>query len=174
MLSPDDPQARHLVTGVVRDIAAGTGFTTITRIGEVGGTNFSVNISFLPTATVDYGVLLHAITDLERETPTSLPVSACALILPERDVAYIKHGTAPMTTLTVGPNPHDDPDTHRVVEEGLAAYMQALLDAQPAHRPTGRPFRTQPGPTPNTARPHRPLNGATFPHPDHDIKGPHR
>jgi len=175
MLSPDDPDARFLVTAIVRDIAAGTGLTSIARIGENERGPFAVNIAYLHDPDLDYGRFLADITDDERRDPLSLPVSACALILPDRDIAYIKHGTAPMTTLTVGPNPKDDPDTHRTVDTGLTAFMELLTDTQPADRPAGRPFPSAaPGRVPNTSPHHRPINGWTPPQPGRDSRSPHR
>ena len=175
MLSPEDPDARHIVTGIVRVIAAQTGFTTLMRIGESPAGLFTINEPFLHGPDVDYRLLLHAAAAAELVEPLGLPTAACALLLPERDIAYIKHGTAPMTTLTVGRNPVDDPDIHQAVQSGLDALMLAIGDTQLATRPTGRPFPpTAPGCMPNTSSRYGPLNGWSPPPPGPDRRGPHR
>jgi hypothetical protein len=174
MLSPDDPAAREFVAGIVRDLATSARSTTITRIGDMRHVAYAVTNPVLHTPDLDYAELLAAYNREERRNPLSVPVSACALILPDRDVAYLKHGTEAMTVLSVGPNPRDDPDTHRAVEDGLTTLMQILLDTQPAQRPTGRPFPTTPGRMPNTTShlPH--INGWRPPQPGRDASGPHR
>jgi hypothetical protein len=159
MISPTDPEFRRLAEEVVRHIARGTGFTTIALIGATGAMAFAVTESHLPTDITDpdYGRLLHTAADLERRFPTPLPVFACALVLPERDIAYLRDAsTARASALTVGPHPYDDPDTRQTVEQGLAALMQAIVDTQPAHRPAGRPFTTW-GQPQNAPRPLQPV-----------------
>ena len=102
-------------------------------------------------------------------------LAACALLLPDRDIAYLKHGTTPMTTLTIGRNPIDDPETHQGVQAGLDALMQAIGDTQPTTRPGGRPFPpTRPGRMPNTSARHGPLGWTPPPSPGPDRPGPHR
>jgi hypothetical protein len=174
MLSPDDPDARHLITAIVRTIAAETGFTTLMRIGDSRIGPFAVNQRFLHEPDVDYQLLLHAAA-AELVDPTGVPISACALLLPDRDIAYIKHGTTPMTTLTVGRNPIDDPDTHQAAESGLDALMQAISDASPPNRPMGRAFPNLPsGRMPNTSGRHGHRNGWPPPSSGPGRRGPHR
>lgn len=174
MLSVDDPAARDFVAGIVRDIAASARSTTITRIGGMRRVAYAVTNPVWHGSDLDYAELLAAYNREERRNPLSVPVSACALILPDRDVAYLKHGSEPMTVLPVGPDPRDDPDTHRAVEHGLTTLMQTLLDTQPTQRPTGRPFPTAPGRMPNTTShlPH--INGWRPAQPGRDASGPHR
>lgn len=175
MLSPDDPDARHIITAIVRTIAAETGFTTLMRIGDSPIGPFTVNEQFLPDPDVDYQLLLHAAAAVELIDPTRMPIEACALLLPDRDIAYIKHGTTPMTTLTVGRNPIDDPHTHQAVASGLDALMQAIAGTQAPHRPTGRAFPNgPPGRMPNTSGRHNPLGGWSPPLSGPDRPGPHR
>jgi hypothetical protein len=175
MLSPDDPDARHIVTDIVATIAAESGFTTLMRIGESPIGPFTINDTYLHDPDLDYGQLLRAVTVLERAEPLALPISACALLLPDRDIAYIQHGAAPMTTLTVGPNPVDDPGTHQAVQAGLDALMQVIGDTQPAARPTGRPFPpTAAGRMPHTSPLHGPINGWSPPPAGPDRSGHHR
>jgi len=176
MLSPDDPEARHIVDRLVRDVAAETGFTTLLRIGEAFGEPFAYGAHFIHEPGLDYGQLLQVLAGAERARPIGLPNAACALLLPDRDIAYVKHGTAPMTTLTIGRDPVDDPDTHQGVQAGLDALMRAIADTQPATRPAGRPFPpTPPGRMPNTSTRFNPRGGWTPPpSPGPDRPGPHR
>jgi len=175
MLSPDDPDARHIVTGIVRTIAAETGFTTLMRIGESPIGPFTINDRFLHEPDLDYQLLLNAAAAAELVDPLGVPISACALVLPDRDIAYIKHGTAPMTTLTVGRNPVDDPYTRQSVQAGLEALMQAIGDTQPATRPIGRAFPPMtPGRMPNTSPRYGPAGGWSPPSSGPDRRGHHR
>jgi hypothetical protein len=162
MLSPDNPHARYLISHLVRHIASDTGFTTLARIGEVADDLFALRDTYMHGPDIDYDELLAIATLLEPGQPTPGPVAACALVLPDGHIAYIKHATAPMSTLTVGPDPHDDPDTHRAADAGLTAVMHIHLDRQPTSRPTGRAFPTiRDGRMPNTSRRHptRPVDG---------------
>ncbi len=173
MLSPDDPDARYLVTAIVRAIAAATGLTTLARIGENPLGAFAISQAFLHEPDVDYRPLLLAVAAMELIDPTDVPISACALLLPDRDIAYIKHGANPMTTLTVGRNPVDDPDTRQGVGVGLDALMRAISGAPPPNRPMGRAFPTlPPGRMPNTSGRHR--DGWPPPPPGPAQPGPRR
>jgi hypothetical protein len=175
MLSPDDPDARQLVIDIVRTIAAETGFTSVVRIGDIGIGAIAVHQPILHEPDVDYQLLLHVAAAAELVDPTGVPISACALVLPDRDIAYIKHGTTPMTTLTVGRNPIDDPDTHHGVESGLDALMQAIGDTQPPNRSMGRAFpNVPPGRMPNTSGRHGNRNGWSPPSSGPGRRGPHR
>ena len=175
MLSPDDPDARHVVTDIVRTIAAETGFTTLMRIGESPVGPFTINDRFLHEPDLDFRLLLTTAAAAELVDPVGVPISACALVLPDRGIAYIKHGTAPMTTLTIGRNPIDDADTRQGVEAGLEALMHVLGHAQPPARPTGRPFPpAAPGRMPNTSARHGSLSGWTPPSAGPDRPAPHR
>ena len=176
MLSPNDPESRHIVEHIVRGIAVETGFTTLLRIGDAFGEPFAYAAHFIHEPGLDYGQFLQVLAETERAQPLGLPNAACALLLPDRDIAYVKHGTTAMTTLTIGRNPIDDPDTHHGVEAGLDALIQAIGDTQPPARPAGRPFPpATPGRMPNTSARHSPLGGWTPPaSPGPDRPGPHR
>jgi hypothetical protein len=176
MLSPDDPDARHIIAGIVRTIAAGTGFTTLMRIGDSPLGPFAITDSYVHQPDLDYAALLHAAAVVERARPLGVPIDACALVLPDRDIAYIKHGTASMTTLTVGRNPVDEPDTHQGVHAGLDVLMQAISDTQPTSRPHGRAFPppTAPAPTPDASPGHGHASGWPPPPPSAERRGPHR
>jgi hypothetical protein len=96
--TPNRAQLRELAEQVVRHVAAGTGLTTIVTIG--------VSADGVPVVTIDrftpqqldasYERLLTTTADLVREHPSGTPASSCALILPDRDVAYL-HPTTPAT-----------------------------------------------------------------------------
>jgi hypothetical protein len=161
---------------MVRTIAAETGLTTLMRMGQTPIGPFAVTERFLHRPDLDYQSLLDAAAVAEVIHPLDLPVEACALVLPDRDIAYIKHGTAPMTTLTVGRNPVDDPDVRRGVQAGLDALMTAIGGTQPPARPTGRPFPpTTNGHMPNTATRFGQIgNWTPPPPPGPDRDGPHR
>jgi hypothetical protein len=175
VLSPVDPDARHIVTRIVRAIAAETGLTTLLRIGDSPFGPFAVMEQFLHQPDPDFGLLLNAAAAAESADPLGFPISACALLLPDRDLAYIKHGTAPMTTLTIGRNPIDDPDTHQGVEAGLEALTQAIGQTEPPTRPTGRPFPSAtPDRPPNTSARFGPTSTWTPPPPGPDRPRPHR
>lgn len=168
----DGPQRPRYLEAVVRDIAAGTGFTTVGFIGETAEAAFAITCSFRPdqVGERDYGLVLHAAAEMERRHPTTNPISACCLVLPERDIAYLHDPQAnpPLRALTVGPNPYDDPETANEVRDGLADLMGAIQQAQRAarafqNRPTGERSGQQqpPGPT-------RPT------HERRNQRGPHR
>jgi hypothetical protein len=151
MSRPPDSRELHAIAElVVRHIAGGTGFTTIATIG-IGSDGIPVigNIGFSPQHLgASYEQLLDSYTRLEREYPRGAPAYACALILPERDVAYLhdhQTGDALAHVFTVGPNPVNDEATHQAVSRGLGALMRALADTQPPQHPTGRAFLRHPG-----------------------------
>ena len=145
----DAHQRQRLAEHAVRHVAAGTGFTTIVTIGvSVDGVPVLTQNPFSARSLdASYGHLLDTAARVEREHPREAPAYACALVLPERDVAYLHYtdddGAAHV--LAVGRNPVNDPDTHAEVTAGLAAFLQAIQDTQPSHLPTGRAFLAQPG-----------------------------
>jgi hypothetical protein len=146
----DSQEPRRIAEQVVRHIAAGTGFTTIVTIGlGADGLPVITHTGFSPTSLdASYRRLLETATSLQRRHPRGAPAYACALVLPERDVAYLHHqqtGTGLAQVLTVGREPVNDPDTHAEVSHGLAELMRALEATQPPPRPTGRAFLAQPG-----------------------------
>jgi hypothetical protein len=134
--TPDPDSARHeLAEQLVRNVAAGTGLTTIVTIG--------VSADGVPVVTQEgfsqrhldasYEQLLVITAQLVRQHPRGIPTWACALILPERDVAYLHHhdtGTGLAQVLTVGRNPVDLPTTRLEVSRGLHLLMQTLADTQ--------------------------------------------
>ena len=142
-------ELHHLAEQAVRHIAAGTGFTTLATIG-MGADGLAVvaRSSFSPVdLKAGYGRLLEAAARLQRRSPRGVPAYACALILPERDVAYLHHQGARnrlAQVLTVGRSPVSDTATHIEVSRGLASLMSALTDTQPPHRPTGQAFLGDP------------------------------
>jgi len=171
MLPPDDPDARDLVTAIVRDIATDSSHPTLVRIGVAPIGPYAVREPFTHHPDLDRGRFLLAAAAAERQTPLGLPAGAYALILPDRHIAYIKHGPGAISTVAVGANPIDDPDTHRDVEAGLAAFMQAVDDTAPEHRPSGHAF--PPGEGVTTAPDLPPVNGHQH-HPRNGTAGPHR
>ena len=146
---PDSTELHHLAEQVVRLVAAGTGLTTIATVG-VGADGIAVatKTGFSPhNLDSTYERLLDTAARLERRHPRGVPAYACALILPERDVAYLHHhqtGNGLAQVMTVGRSPVDDTSTHIEVSRGLATLMRALADTQPPHRPTGRAFLHDP------------------------------
>ena len=175
--SPTDPLSRLIVTDLVRLVAAGTGFTTIARFGEQDGPVPVALTQQFPPRDIhdarhpDYRPLLHGAASQERRSPSQLCPWAVALILPERDIAYLRYGDEPLTVLTVGPHPHDDPATRAIVADGLDALMGALLDGQPSPRPHGRPFSAS-APHATPSLPHPP--GWPLEHGPGERHGPHR
>ena len=165
---PNPDELHHIAEQVVRHVAAETGFTTIATIGMgADGTPVATRSSFSPRhLAARYGDLLDVLADRTRRHPPGVPAYACALILPERDIAYLHHhppGRDLAQVLTVGRNPVQDPATRIEVSRGLAALMQALADTQPPHRPTGRAFLNRPSaqvvllpPIPPTVPPDQP------------------
>lgn len=164
---------RELDERAVRHVAAGTGLTTIVTIG-VGADAVPIisQERFAPQSLdASYERLLTVAADLARRHPRDLPAHACALILPERDVAYLHHhdtGTSPAQVLVVGRNPVDEPATRLQVSRGLATLMQALADTQPARPAAALAFLAHPAahldllppppppPPPAPGRPERP------------------
>ena len=145
-----DAELHHIAEQAVRHIAAGTGFTTIATIG-MGADGVAVvsRTGFSPVQlNASYERLLNVAADLERRDPRGLPAYACALILPERDVAYLHQGqtgTGLAEVLTVGRSPFDEPVIRVEVSRGLAELMAALRETQPTNRPAGRAFAHEPG-----------------------------
>jgi hypothetical protein len=132
---PDPAQQRELAEQVVQHIAAGTGLTTIVTIGVAAdGIPVITREGFSPRhLDASYERLLVITADLVRRSPRGIPTSACALILPERDVAYLHHhdtGTGLAQVLPVGRNPIDLPTTRTEISRGLATLMRALADTQ--------------------------------------------
>jgi hypothetical protein len=147
--TPDPRELRHIAEQMVRHIAAGTGLTTIATIGlSVDGMPVATRTAFSARRLdASYEALLDVAARMQRHHPRGVPAYACALILPERDVAYLHHhdtGNALAQVLTIGRNPVHDPATQTGVSRGLAALMRALADTQPQHRPTGRAFLNDP------------------------------
>jgi len=145
----DSEELHHIAEQVVRHIAAGTGFTTIATVGVgADGVAVATKTGFSPVDLgASYGRLLDTAASLERRHPRGAPAYACALILPERDVAYLHHhqtGDGLAQVMIVGRSPVDDTSTHIEVSRGLATLMRALADTQPPHRPTGRAFLHDP------------------------------
>jgi hypothetical protein len=133
--TPDPAQQRELAEQVVRQLAAGTGLTTIVTIGMAAdGIPVITREGFSPRhLDASYERLLVVTADLVRRSPRGIPTSACALILPERDVAYLHHhdtGTGLAQVLPVGRNPIDLPTTRAEVSRGLSTLMHALTDTQ--------------------------------------------
>jgi len=177
---PDSTELHHLAEQVVRLVAAGTGLTTIATVG-VGADGIAVatKTGFSPhNLDSSYERLLDTAARLERRHPGGVPAYACALILPEHDVAYLHHhetGTGLAQVLTVGRNPVDDPYTRQSVQAGLEALMQAIGDTQPATRPIGRAFPPMtPGRMPNTSPRYGPAGGWSPPSSGPDRRGHHR
>jgi hypothetical protein len=175
----DDPHSYAIA--LVHEIASSIGLTTIAKISENDEMVWATTESFLPR-TIDqanYGGLLHAAAELERRYPRpDNPVFACALVLPEHDIAYLHDATATGAaagTLSIGPNPHDNPDIREAVMDGLAALMQAVLDAQRPSRTSARAFANHPH-TPASRPPSRPDQDYLNPPPlnGHRHNGPHR
>jgi hypothetical protein len=177
-----DPDDRHNdAIAVVKHIAAGTGFDTIAKISANDLVVSATIVSLLPLDITqpDYGTLLRVTADLERRYPNpDSTVFACALILPERDIAYLHDSSTAQATdvaLTVGPNPHDDPATREAARTGLSSWMDAIRAAQQPQRPVGHPFLNHPR-TPADRPPTRPaqdyLNSPRLNGNDHS--GPHR
>jgi hypothetical protein len=136
---------------VVRHIAAGTGFTSIITI-RMGSDGMPVitNTGFSALRLdASYEKLLDTYTQqLEHVYPRGFPAYACALILPERDVADLhdhETGDSLAHVFTVGPNPFNVEATHSAVSGKLGTLMRALADTQPPQRATGRAFLNQPG-----------------------------
>ena len=132
---PDPTASRELAEQVVRQLAAGTGLTTIVTIGMAAdGIPVITREGFSPRdLDASYERLLVVTADLVRRSPRGIPTSACALILPERDVAYLHHhdtGTGLAQVLPVGRNPIDLPTTRAEVSRGLSTLMHALTDTQ--------------------------------------------
>jgi hypothetical protein len=165
---PDPDELRHIAEQVVRHIATETGFTTIATIG-VGADGMPIVTRSSFTArhmAARYGDLLDVFADHTRRHPPGVPAYACALIAPERDIAYLHHdqaGAELAQVLTIGRSPDPDAATHIEVSRGLAALMAALTDTQPPHRPTGHAFLHRPDaqavllpPTPPTLPPDQP------------------
>lgn len=147
--TPNRTQLRELAEQVVRHVAAGTGLTTIVTIG--------ISADGVPVVTIDrfgqqqldasYERLLTTTADLVREHPSGTPASSCALILPDRDVAYLHHhdtGNRMSHVLAVGRNPIDLPTTGLEVSRGLAVLMQALTDTQPSRPAAATAFLANP------------------------------
>jgi hypothetical protein len=135
-----------LAEDLVRVVADGTGYTTVIRIGEQN-TPLPVALSdhidpCSSTAAMhpDYAVILHEAATRERVTTSSLRPWAAALVLPECDVAYLRHGADDMAVLAIGPDPVDDPATHVIADAGLYALMQAMLHAHRASQPSPRGY----------------------------------
>jgi hypothetical protein len=82
--------------------------------------------------------LLNALADARRQYPGfAIPAEAYAFTLPERDIAYLVDLCGMVTTIAVGPDPHDHPNTREDVLDGL----HALVRTDPHHQPpTHRPF----------------------------------
>jgi hypothetical protein len=146
MTQLDLADLRHLAEKIVREIAAGTGFTIVATIGmDADGSAVVTQDPYLPgnINEPNYERLLYNHSDLLRRNPLRVPVDACALVLPELDVAYVHYrdaGPVPAQAFTVGRNPVNDDLTRAAVSRGLAAVMSAIADTQPPHRPTGRAF----------------------------------
>jgi hypothetical protein len=136
-VSTHDPgPARHeLAEQLVRHVAAGTGLTTIVTIGvSADGVPIVTREGFSQRhLDASYEQLLVITAQLVRQHPRGIPTSACALILPERDVAYLYHddtGSGLAQVLTVGRNPVDLPTTRVEVSRGLHLLMQTLADTR--------------------------------------------
>ena len=145
MLSPHDPDDRRLVRGIVQEIGADVGHTTLIRVGRDGpaGTTPHVFINqYAYGPDINLAALLTASAIVEPHHRPDLNLSACALVLPDRDIAYIRHGDTDVTAVPVGPRPHDDPATRQVVATGLANVMDAIHQATETGRPNGKPFLT--------------------------------
>ena len=133
--TPGAAQSRELAEELVRYVAARAVAPTIVTIGE--------SADGIPVVTEE-GFLAHrvggsfegvlvATAELIRQHPRGIPTSACALILPARDLAYLHHhdtagGIADV--VATGPDPVDLPTTRAEVSRGLATLMQALADTQ--------------------------------------------
>jgi len=150
--TPDTAELHDIAEQMVRHIAAGTGLTTVATVGMgADGIPVVARTGFSPhSLDASYGRLLDALARMQRRDPRGVPADACALILPERDVAYLHYpgtGDGLAQVLVVGRNPVADPTTHLEVSRGLATLMQALTDTQPPHRPTGSAFLADPSAT---------------------------
>jgi hypothetical protein len=174
-LSFNDPQDRHSITNIVLSIAAQTGFTTLMRIGDSPLGPFTINDPYLHEPDLDLRLLLNDAIAAERANPLGIAISACALVLPDRDIAYIKHGPAPMTTLTIGRTPVDDPYTHHVVNAGLDALMHLHGNTHLPDRPVGRTFPpASPARMPDTSPRHHPTGDSSPPAPSAHRQRPRR
>jgi hypothetical protein len=151
MTQPDLAGLRRIAEQSVRDIAAGTGFTIVATIGvDADGSTVVTQDPYLPgnINEPNYERLLYNHADLLRRHPLTVPVDACALVLPKLDVAYVHYpdaGPVPAQVFTVGRNPVDNDPARAAVSRGLVAVMAAIADGQPAHRPAGRAFLPDPG-----------------------------
>jgi hypothetical protein len=147
-----EPATEAAVRGAVAGMDCAV-LVTLTR--EAGA--IAADVSRLDSDSVErYGhvAVLQALADLMGKYPGYFTdVYGYALALPEHDIAYL-HTTEDVSTIAIGPNPHDDPH-HRYQ---LTTALKALVDAGPniVSRSTGNhPFPTlgpiQPtggGPTP--------------------------
>jgi len=133
--TPEPARSHELAGELVRYVAARAVAPTIVTIGasadgipvvtEEGFEAHRVGGSF-------EGVLLGT-AELVRQRPRGIPTSACALILPARDLAYLHHhdtsdGVAEV--VATGSHPVDLPTTRAEVSRGLATLMRALADTQ--------------------------------------------
>ena len=133
--TPDPEPSRELAAQLVRYVAARAVEPTIVTIGE--------SADGIPVVTEEgfaahrvggsfEGVLVDT-ADLVRRRPRGIPTSACALILPARDLAYLYHhdtGDGVADVVATGPDPVDLPTTRAEVSRGLATLMHALADTQ--------------------------------------------
>lgn len=177
MLSPHDPDDRQLVHGIVHEIGTEVGLTTLVRVGRdgpAGTTPHAVISQYAYGPDINLDALLTASAMVEAHDHTHLDLSACALVLPDRDIAYVKHGDNDVTTLAIGPHPHDDPATHQVVAAGLSHLIDTLHAVAGAGQPRGRPFLTI-AVLPPDSGPHPPArNGWQQPTAGPDPHRPHR
>jgi hypothetical protein len=133
--TPEADHARELAEELVRYVAARAVAPTIVTIGE--------SADGIPVVTEEgfvahqvggsfEGVLV-ATAELIRHHSRGIPTSACALILPARDLAYLHHHDTRDSVADVvatGPDPVDLPTTRAEVSRGLTTLMQALADTQ--------------------------------------------
>jgi hypothetical protein len=135
---PAPAQPHELAEQLVRYVAARAVAPTIVTIGASADGIPVVTEERFATHHVgaNFEGVLVAAAELVRQRPRGIPTSACALILPACDLAYLHHhdtagGAADV--LATGPHPVDLPTTRAEVSRGLATLMQALADTQ--HRP---------------------------------------
>jgi hypothetical protein len=175
--SASDPARSHkLAEDLVRYVAARAAEPTIVTVGE--------SADGIPVVTEE-GFAAHrvggcfegtlvATAELIRQRPRGIPISACALILPARDLAYLYHhddAAGVADVVATGPHPIDLPATRAEVSRGLATVMQALTDTR--QRPAvASAFLADPtariGLIPLPAQPDTPAPGGP------EQRGPHR
>lgn len=174
--TPEAGHAREWAEELVRYMAARAVAPTIVTIGE--------SADGIPVVTEEAFVahrvggsfegVLVATAELIRQHPRGIPTSACALILPSRDLAYLHHhdtASGVADVVATGPHPVDLPTTRAEVSRGLHTLMQALADTQ--QRPAAASaFLAEPtariGLIPPPAQPATPGPGGT------EQRGPHR